>query len=356
MKKISVIISCFNASEWLWDAFNSLKNQTMGIDDLECIFIDDASNDGGKTWNVLNDIEKEAPESVVLIHLDENMRQGGARNIGMQYMTGKYMLFLDADDMYRPETCLELYNLAEEYDADMIQFDHDIVWRNMDDNSIPPREKDEDSVFVSFDEDENRRVMLTGETGDFGCTNKIYRTDLLRRSNATFAEHKVYEEPKFAYPQFLYARNILYVTTKYYIYRKHEGSTMTSLLGDRLLEHPTVQLELQEYLMERKPLYEKYKQEIEYHFLYSFYEETIIFSVVNKGVLPLEFFRHMQRICHNLVPDPKSNRYVSADPILLEALDALNRNYETQKELTEFLVGFVGKYMHTFIAGITGTK
>ncbi|MBO5623331.1 MAG: glycosyltransferase family 2 protein [Butyrivibrio sp.] len=352
MKKVSIIISCFNASEWLWDAFNSLKNQTMGIDDLECIFIDDASTDDGKTWGVLTEIEKEAPESVMLIHLDENMRQGGARNIGMQYMTGKYMLFLDADDMYRPETCQELYDLAEKYDADMIQFDHDIVWRDMGDNSFPPREDDEDSVFVSFDEDDNRRPMLSGETGDFGCTNKIYRTDLIRRSEASFAEHKVYEEPKFVYPQFLYARNILYITTKYYIYRKHEGSTMTSLLGDRLLEHPKVQLELQEYLIAREALYQKYRQEIEYHFLYSFYEETIVFSVVNKGLLPLPFFKEMQRICKSLVPDPDRNKYIAEDLILKEAMEALDISFENQDELNTYIFAFVKKYLTIFVSGI----
>ena len=50
-KKISIIIPCHNSSETLDNAWNSLKNQTLGIENIECIFVDDASDDDGKTWN-----------------------------------------------------------------------------------------------------------------------------------------------------------------------------------------------------------------------------------------------------------------------------------------------------------------
>ena len=67
----------------------------MPIEFIEAIFIDDASDDNGKTWHLLNEIEQEAPDSVIIVHLEENMRQGGARNTALQYVTGTYLMFLD---------------------------------------------------------------------------------------------------------------------------------------------------------------------------------------------------------------------------------------------------------------------
>lgn len=86
-KLISVIIPCRNVSKWLPQCFLSLVKQTIGIEKIELIFVDDASDDGGATWKLLNEMEKAYPESIAVIGLDENVRQGGARNIALKYAT-----------------------------------------------------------------------------------------------------------------------------------------------------------------------------------------------------------------------------------------------------------------------------
>lgn len=337
MKKVTVIIACYNASLWVKDAFLSIKDQTMPLGDIECIFIDDASDDNGATWQVLLEIEKEAPESVMVIHLDENMRQGGARNIAMQYMTGKYMLFLDADDLYRPETCQELYELAEKHNTDIIHFQHEIVWRSMGDKSIPNREQDDEGIFCNMDEQPDiRKKFLTGQIGDFGCTNKFYRADFIREVGSSFAEHLVYEEPKFVFPLFLKIKRYMVIETRYYIYRKHMESTMNSELGIRLLDHPKSQLQLMEFVMEDKKMYEQFKEEIDYHFAFSFLYETLIFSVRNKGVLPFEYFEKMSEIFNLLVPDILSNKYVNNSEYVRMAVEGSKKRFENQQELYDF--------------------
>ena len=98
MKKISVIIPCFNATKYLPKCFMSLVQQTIGIDQIELIFVDDASTDEDATWNMLQEFERAYPESIKILKLEENMRQGGARNVALQYATGEYIAFVDADD------------------------------------------------------------------------------------------------------------------------------------------------------------------------------------------------------------------------------------------------------------------
>ena len=55
MKKVSVIIPCFNATKYLPKCFMSLVQQTIGIDQIELIFVDDASTDEDATWNMLQE-------------------------------------------------------------------------------------------------------------------------------------------------------------------------------------------------------------------------------------------------------------------------------------------------------------
>nr|WP_039121459.1 glycosyltransferase family 2 protein [Ligilactobacillus ruminis] len=76
----------------------SYVGQSIGIDNLELIFVNDASKDDGQTWNMLNEIEEAYPESLIIIDLTCNRRQGGARNEGLKYASGEYIAFVDADD------------------------------------------------------------------------------------------------------------------------------------------------------------------------------------------------------------------------------------------------------------------
>ena len=96
MKIVSVIVPCHNAAKWLPQCFLSLVQQSIGMDALELIFVDDASDDAGETWALLEEFERAYPESIMIIHLEDNLRQGGARNVALGYATGEYLAFVDA--------------------------------------------------------------------------------------------------------------------------------------------------------------------------------------------------------------------------------------------------------------------
>ena len=333
MKKISIIIPCFNCSEWVRHGWNSLKKQTIGIDEIECIFVNDASTDSGKTQHVLEEVEKEAPDSVMVITLDTNMRQGGARNVGMQYMSGEYMLLMDADDLYRPETCEELYETAKKYNADIVRFMHDMVVGDFSSESIPTRKRDGSIQVYDLGKDDTRRLFLTGEMEQFGCTNKLYKTELIRQVKSTFAEHLVYEEPKFVYPLFLYAGRVVITKEKYYIWRVRVESTMTSELGKKLMEHPMVQMQLYEALTEYDDILIKYREEVQFHFFFSYYFETLCFTVINKAELPLPFYRMMQEVCRKVCPDILNNKYLAKFSYLRPVAESIDEPVYSQYDL-----------------------
>lgn len=89
---VSVVIPAFNAALHVRDAVLSVLQQTSS--DLECIVIDDGSSDG--TWEVVGAI----PDARVRCIRQRNGGVSRARNAGAALAAGKYLAFLDADDVW----------------------------------------------------------------------------------------------------------------------------------------------------------------------------------------------------------------------------------------------------------------
>ena len=96
---VSIIIPVHNKSEYLAETVDSVLAQDYS--DFEVIFIDDASSDGSaeiiKTY--LND-PKGAVLRGIFISPGENAGAAEARNIGLRAANGRYIAFLDADDLW----------------------------------------------------------------------------------------------------------------------------------------------------------------------------------------------------------------------------------------------------------------
>ena len=122
MKKVTVITPCYNSKKYLGECLESLEKQTIGMENLQVILINDASTDD--TWKMILEFENRYPESVVAINLPENRRQGGARNEGLRYASGEYIAFLDSDDNVLPQAYERIYQYAIKTDADIVQFNH----------------------------------------------------------------------------------------------------------------------------------------------------------------------------------------------------------------------------------------
>ncbi len=115
--KISIILPIFNVGDHLRGGIDSLINQSIGNENLEIIMVNDCSTDGsGK----IIDEYAEKYDCCIAIHHEQN--SGAAytpRNTGLDACTGDYIMFLDPDDRYTPDSCEVLYKAVKEHDADM---------------------------------------------------------------------------------------------------------------------------------------------------------------------------------------------------------------------------------------------
>ena len=118
---VSVILPVHNGHDYLGDTIASLQAQTMR--NAEFIFVDDESSDDSLQ------ILKEAAERDGRIQVIPQQRSnaGAARNRGLDTAKGKYVIFLDSDDTFDPNLLTYTVDRAEQYDAQVVIFNADIL-------------------------------------------------------------------------------------------------------------------------------------------------------------------------------------------------------------------------------------
>ena len=121
--KVSIVIPVHNAAGYIRETMLSVFRQSLR--DWELILVDDGSTDGsvaviketaeefGVPLYHLPLLERENPfersdsekgtGEIVLLRLRENRGAAGARNVGIKAAAGRYLAFLDADDIWMPE-------------------------------------------------------------------------------------------------------------------------------------------------------------------------------------------------------------------------------------------------------------
>ena len=111
--KVSVIVPVYNCEAYLPACIASLRAQTL--EDIELIFVDDASSDG--SLSLLRAAQAEDAR-VRVIAFAENRGVSAARNAGLDAAAGEFVGFCDADDWVEPQMFARLLAAAQAADAD----------------------------------------------------------------------------------------------------------------------------------------------------------------------------------------------------------------------------------------------
>ena len=98
---VSVVIPVYNVAPWLGECLDSIRNQTL--DDIEIICIDDGSTDDSA--DILQ--RYASADSRIRVIRQDNSGISETRNVGVRASSGKYLFFMDSDDVLE-STALEL--------------------------------------------------------------------------------------------------------------------------------------------------------------------------------------------------------------------------------------------------------
>ncbi|MEG1999265.1 MAG: glycosyltransferase family 2 protein, partial [Bacteroidales bacterium] len=119
--EISIIIPTFNAEPYIERCLNSIIKSGADKNMYEIIAVDDSSTD--KTLDSLKEIAKSTPQ--MKVYFRHKSGPGGARNLGMNYAKGRYIMFVDIDDHINSGNFAHLVNtLLQLYEQDIIGFDY----------------------------------------------------------------------------------------------------------------------------------------------------------------------------------------------------------------------------------------
>lgn len=114
---ISIIMAIYNMEQYLDESIQSVLNQTIGINKIELILVNDGSKDSSKA--ICEKYQKKYPENIVFID-KENGGVSSARNAGLEIAKGKYVNFLDSDDKLKNDACEKVLKFFESNDVDVV--------------------------------------------------------------------------------------------------------------------------------------------------------------------------------------------------------------------------------------------
>lgn len=124
----SVIMIFLNARRYMAEAIESVVSQTLPS--WELVLVDDGSSDGSR--DIALDYATRDPDRIRLFEHPErrNLGTGPSRNAGMRMARGRYLAFLDADDVYEPERLARTVSLLEA-DPDLgVVLNSELYWRS----------------------------------------------------------------------------------------------------------------------------------------------------------------------------------------------------------------------------------
>jgi len=182
---ISVVVPIYNALLYLESCLNSILDQHLSEDELEVIMVNDGSTDGSQL------IAQKYAERYPSFHLI-NQPNGGlsaARNTGVKHAQGRYLHFLDSDDVLAPNAYRDRITILERTGSDFItslavRFSKDYhYW-------VFARTAD----LLSCNQEKLNLVDHPEYVRDFLPWNKIYRRSFFVQTNVKFPEGRIFED------------------------------------------------------------------------------------------------------------------------------------------------------------------
>ena len=180
---VSVIIPMFNAEKYIGETLNSLANQTF--QDFEIIVADDCSTDNSRA--VVQKFFATFDDRLRIVKLSKNSGSPGApRNFALTKAHGKYVYFLDSDDLLDKTALEELFNVAENFEADVVHVEKYIVFKGetAEVHSFQTGEFVTEPTLETFDIGERvkgftqKRYVWCGLATNFSADNSSSTTEL----------------------------------------------------------------------------------------------------------------------------------------------------------------------------------
>ena len=222
MIDISILMPVYNAEKYLNETIDTIKNQSFS--NWELIIVDDGSIDNSKEicTKLMNDDKR------IKYIFQENLGVSHTRNVALENAQGKYIVFVDSDDLIHEDYLKILINSIEKNNSD-------ISLCNFIERKISNTGKVEDITREFYPKEVMEMSEMKDYIMDFGNSgllnplwNKIYKREIIENNNITFDEKvETGEDFIFNLQYFRKTKKISFIKEKLYYYIRRNNNSIT---------------------------------------------------------------------------------------------------------------------------------
>jgi glycosyltransferase involved in cell wall biosynthesis len=218
---VSVIIPVYNTEDYIVDTIDSILRQTLS--NIEIIVIDDGSSD--KSPEILEYYKQKDPRIQVLSQ--KNQGVSVARNKGIEQAQGKYIYFMDSDDLLDKNALSRCYQKCTEENLDIVFFDAEIFGAVNNKRSFNYRRCHRLTEKVRTGREMLSYLMDQNAFLVSPCLN-LTKLSYLRELNLKYYPGIIHEDELFTFALFLDAERINFIPELFFKRRLREDSIMTT--------------------------------------------------------------------------------------------------------------------------------
>ena len=227
---ISVVVPVYKVEHYLDDCVNSVREQTY--QNLEIILVDDGSTD---SCSKMCDDYAQIDSRIQVIH-QPNRGLSGARNSGLCESKGKYIIFIDSDDIIASNMIEVLYDAITKNECQVscckyraFVDDEMMALRNTGVGDYSTHIKNNISALSCIYHSKVKKI-------EFVVWNKLYLRSLFVENEILYPEKKLNEDMFTTYKLLYFSKQTAIIDQELYFYRKRPGSIMNQSLTMKRLD------------------------------------------------------------------------------------------------------------------------
>lgn len=243
---VTIIVPIFNAETFLFECLDSLRNQTY--QNIEILMINDGSTDASA------DIcRKFLFDKRFKLYSKKNEGVSSARNLGLLYVNGNYVCFVDADDYVNKDIIEKCVSSIKKYNSEMVLFnmsylenDELHIYKKFSSNLL-------DVEKYVFDVDYRHRSLYFNNV-----VNKMYKSNIILENCILFPLNmNIGEDLAFNLAYLKLIKNICLLDDFGYVYRKVSSSATHVVQLKKLIADSKIEIDIM------KKFYFSFKRDFE---------------------------------------------------------------------------------------------
>ena len=227
-KDLSIIIPIYNVENYIRSCLISILRQNLDEKSIEIILIDDGTPDN--SIGIIEDLIKQ--HHCIQVFHQNNQGPSAARNLGVRKAKGKYILYVDSDDLLVENSLKPILDAAINTNADLIVCDYIVL---LEDENISNEIKNVNTFKAVI---KNGHQLFLEDLSPYECYiwRTMYRKGYLEESGIEFAEGICFEDIPYLQECYLKAGKCVRMSYPFYIYRRRHNTLSSAINKKTVLD------------------------------------------------------------------------------------------------------------------------